>query len=208
MSSAYGKIHQQLNSIDHLFPLKDALKNNDPVEIIKLQPGHIDQLHALLNLIIREGKTYPFEQELDRDQFIQYFSPGFVCVRGDKVLGAFYVKPNFPGRCSHICNGGFIVEPAARGLGVAKVMCRAFLQIAPALGYKASMFNLVFENNTGSVRVWESFGFKIIGRVPKAGRLEGSDQYVDAIQYYYEFQENKVPRHYSSILFEKIFSKS
>ena len=27
-------------------------------------------------------------------------------VASGAVLGAFYVKPNFPGRCSHICNGG------------------------------------------------------------------------------------------------------
>lgn len=26
------------------------------------------------------------------------------------VAGCFYVKPNFPGRCSHVCNGGFIVR--------------------------------------------------------------------------------------------------
>ncbi|KAJ3273651.1 hypothetical protein HDV01_004260 [Terramyces sp. JEL0728] len=188
MSSAYGKIKQQLSTIDHLFPVTDTLKTKDQVEIIQIQPQHIDQLHALLNAIIREGKTYPFEEELDRDQFIQYFSPGFVCINGGRVLGAFYVKPNFPGRCSHICNGGFIVEPDTRGLGVAKVMCKAFLKIAPALGYKASMFNLVFENNIGSVKVWDSFGFKVIGRVPKAGRLEGSDEYVDALQYYYEFE--------------------
>ena len=22
----------------------------------------------------------------------------------------FYVKPNFPGRCAHVCNGGFITK--------------------------------------------------------------------------------------------------
>ena len=26
------------------------------------------------------------------------------------VAGCFYVKPNFPGRCSHVANGGFIVR--------------------------------------------------------------------------------------------------
>ena len=33
--------------------------------------------------------------------------------RGDEeasVLGTFYIKPNFPDRCAHICNGGFITE--------------------------------------------------------------------------------------------------
>ncbi len=32
-----------------------------------------------------------------------------------EVLGTFYLKPNFLVRCSHICNAGFIVQPALRG---------------------------------------------------------------------------------------------
>ena len=34
---------------------------------------------------------------------------------GQDILGCFYIKPNFPGRCAHICNGGFIVNPNYRG---------------------------------------------------------------------------------------------
>ena len=32
-----------------------------------------------------------------------------------EVLGAFYLKPNFLVRCSHICNAGFIVQPVLGG---------------------------------------------------------------------------------------------
>jgi hypothetical protein len=32
-------------------------------------------------------------------------------------------------------------------------------------------------------------GFKEIGRVPKAGRLSGKDQLVDAIMFYYDFED-------------------
>ena len=59
------------------------------------------------------------------------------------VWGAFYIKPNFPGRCSHVCNGGFITEPRRRRRGVARLMGHAFLRFAKELGYKASYFNLV-----------------------------------------------------------------
>ncbi len=48
----------------------------------------------------------------------------------------------------------------------------AFIQIAPLLGYKASMFNLVFENNIHSVHLWRSLGFREIGRVPNVGYLK------------------------------------
>ncbi|KAJ3330819.1 hypothetical protein HDU76_004787 [Blyttiomyces sp. JEL0837] len=66
-------------------------------------------------------------------------------------------------------------------------MAEAFKVLAPVLGYKASMFNLVFESNVGSVQLWRSCGFQEIGRVPKAGRLKGQEKLVDAIMFYYDF---------------------
>lgn len=43
------------------------------------------------------------------------------------------------------------------------------------------MFNLVFENNTASLKIWEKLGFRVIGRVPGCARLENSDSLVDAL---------------------------
>lgn len=75
----------------------------------------------------------------------------------------------------------------------------AFIQIAPLLGYKASMFNLVFMSNVASVRLWRSLKFQEIGKVPNAGYLiknkeiserakaEVEEEYVDAIMFYYNF---------------------
>lgn len=48
-------------------------------------------------------------------------------------------------------------------------------------GYKFSVFNLVFENNVASVKIWEKLGFRVIGRVPGAGRLANSEELVDAL---------------------------
>jgi L-amino acid N-acyltransferase YncA len=75
----------------------------------------------------------------------------------------------------------------------------AFIEIAPLLGYKASMFNLVFITNIPSVRLWRSLGFQEIGRLPNAGYLikkketneqendEVEEEFVDAIMFYYNF---------------------
>lgn len=46
-----------------------------------------------------------------------------------------------------------------------------------------SVFNLVYESNTASCRLWDSLGFDRIGRVPGCGQLKGHDKLVDAIQY-------------------------
>ena len=51
-------------------------------------------------------------------------------------------------------------------------------------GYTYAVFNLIYENNVASCRLWDALGFKRIGRVPGAGRLRSSpDQFVDAIIY-------------------------
>ena len=57
--------------------------------------------------------------------------------RGDRweevCLGSFYVKPNYPGRSSHVCNGGFLVTEAARNRGVGRLMGEGYLEWAPKL---------------------------------------------------------------------------
>lgn len=46
------------------------------------------------------------------------------------------------------------------------------------------MFNLVYETNVASCRIWDALGFKRIGRVPGGGRLlSNPGQFVDAIIY-------------------------
>jgi hypothetical protein len=62
-----------------------------------------------------------FEEEfeaywLSRDAFVVrgVEETGRQKLRDKAVLGAFFLKPNFPGRCSHISNAGFIVQPAMK----------------------------------------------------------------------------------------------
>ncbi|KAG9312121.1 hypothetical protein JVU11DRAFT_7409 [Chiua virens] len=109
------------------------------------------------------------------------------------VVGFYYVKPNYPGRSSHICNAGFVVPPSHRAGGYGRVLARSYLHYAPRLGYKASVFNLVYVNNVASVRLWEKLGFVKAGLIPKAGRLRRADgpgeEYIDAWVFYKSFEE-------------------
>jgi ribosomal protein S18 acetylase RimI-like enzyme len=66
-----------------------------------------------------------------------------------------------------------------------------FLTLAPLLSYKLAMFNLVFVNNEASISLWRKLGFKEIGRVPKAGKLKGSNDLVDAIMFLYDFNNEQ-----------------
>lgn len=53
---------------------------------------------------------------------------------------------------SQVCNGGFFTSHIHRGKGFASILARSYLHYAPKLGYKASVFNLVYANNQASVR--------------------------------------------------------
>ncbi|KAK4155674.1 hypothetical protein C8A00DRAFT_13330 [Chaetomidium leptoderma] len=153
------------------------------------------------NKEIEGGDTYPMLEPMPSDQFASYWFQNFggimllghiesaaEVVEGKdwskECLGTFYVKPNYPGRSSHICNAGFIVTDASRNRGVGRLMGETHLEWAPKLGYKYSVFNLVYETNVASCKIWDGLGFKRIGRVKGAGNLKSHpDRLVDAIIY-------------------------
>ncbi|KAK4122050.1 hypothetical protein N657DRAFT_600356, partial [Parathielavia appendiculata] len=161
-------------------------------------------LHYLsdqFNKEIEGGDTYPMLEPMPFDKFASYWFQNFggimllghigsaaEVVEGKdwskECLGTFYIKPNYPGRSSHICNAGFIVTDASRNRGVGRLMGETYLDWAPKLGYKYSVFNLVYETNVASCKIWDALGFKRIGRVKGAGNLKSyPDRLVDAIIY-------------------------
>ena len=179
-------------------PVCSSLKNSTLIELDWMAPSETNAVRELLNAVIIEGKTYPQAQPLSESEFAAYWlsSDAFVVrLMGEKntsvpgeVLGAFYLKPNFPGRCSHICNAGFIVQPRWRGQGIGRLMGEAMLQLAASRGYRAVMFNLVFETNIPSLNLWQSLGFEMIGRIPNAAHL-ADGQEVDALMLYRSLRE-------------------
>jgi GNAT superfamily N-acetyltransferase len=84
--------------------------------------------------------------------------------------GTYFVRPNQPGRGSHVANGGYMVAPAARGRGLAAALCEHSLGTARRLGFRAMQFNYVVASNRAAVRAWERCGFAVVGRVPAAFR--------------------------------------
>ncbi|KAJ2902279.1 hypothetical protein MKZ38_000745 [Zalerion maritima] len=99
-------------------------------------------------------------------------------------LGSFYIKPNYPGRSSHVCNAGFIVTDKSRNRGIGRLLAEIYIEWAPRLGYTYSVFNLVYETNVASCKIWDALGFKRIGRVKACGDLKSyPDRLVDGIIY-------------------------
>jgi hypothetical protein len=109
--SAYGQVQLSGPKI-HLTYFPINLTNHFATETTKhkgeiflyeasVEDSEIEQYQNALNHVIREGKTYPQEYELNLEQFKAYFFShhAFVARNAEGVLcGMFYVKPNFPGR--------------------------------------------------------------------------------------------------------------
>ena len=174
-------------------PYRTTLHDGTPVEVGPFKREEWQQGCELMNLIIREGKTWPFDKEFETiESYRSYFlsHAGFVVrsVQDKQFMGCFYVKPNFPGRCSHVCNGGFITSPNYRNKGVAKLMGTVFLQVAKDLQYKSAYFNLVFKSNAASVVLWESLGFRRVAVLEKAARLEGVEGLDTAYGYRFDLE--------------------
>ena len=177
-------------------PYRTTLPNGQTVEVGPFRESEWEAGMQLMNLIIKEGKSWPFQDEFQTlDSYRGYFLSHTALVarsveeqQQQQFMGCFYIKPNYPGRCSHICNGGFITSPAYRNMGVAKVMGRCFLRAARDLGYKSAYFNLVFKSNKASIALWESLGFERVAVLEKAARLEGVEGLDTAYGYRYDLE--------------------
>jgi hypothetical protein len=119
----------------------------------------LSYLCSQMNREIEKGDTYPMTSAMSLDFFGGYWFANFAAVMllGDwgaesedvasrlggtenvekdwekECLGSFYVKPNYPGRSSHVCNGGFLVTDGARNRGVGRLMGEGYLEWAPKL---------------------------------------------------------------------------
>lgn len=158
---------------------------------------------------VEKGDTYPMIDPMPFEKFASYWFQNFGAIMllgriekpedvvedkdwSKECLGSFYIKPNYPGRSSHVCNAGFLVTDASRNRGVGRLMGESYLDWAPKLGYKYSVFNLVYETNVASCKIWDALGFKRIGRVPGCGNLKSyPGRLVDAIIYGRDLSANE-----------------
>lgn len=122
-------------------------------------------------------------RDLSRADALAYWrSPGhevFVAVADGEVLGTYYLCPNQRGGGAHMCNCGYVTAAEASGRGVARAMCAHSIEHARARGYQAMQYNLVVSTNERAIRLWQRFGFEIVGRLPGAFR-HPSAGFVDA----------------------------
>jgi L-amino acid N-acyltransferase YncA len=143
---------------------------------------------AILEPVIRAGETYTLPRDLTREEALDYWFDArhtvFVAVIEDgQIAGTYFIQANQRGGGAHVANCGYMTAAWASGRGLAKAMCAHSLDYARALGFRAMQFNFVISTNTRAVRLWESAGFEVVGRLPGAFEHPGSG-FVDALVMY------------------------
>jgi GNAT superfamily N-acetyltransferase len=132
-------------------------------------PADHAELRRIFAAIVEAGEGFPDAPPLDDVRFrASWVDPPVVVVAmvDDAVVGAYYLKPNFPGRAAHIANAGYIVDSSARGHGVGRALVEHSIGRAAVEGFDAIMFNLVFESNPARA-LYEELGWRAIGRIPR-----------------------------------------
>ncbi|MBV8631348.1 MAG: GNAT family N-acetyltransferase [Silvibacterium sp.] len=137
-------------------------------------PADYDAIWAIIEPIIRSGDVYTLPSDLGREEALAHWFTAthevFVAEEADGVVGTYYMRANQRGGGDHVANCGYATAPAFSGRGVARAMCAHSLDRARERGFRAMQFNFVVSTNDRAVRLWQSFGFEIIGRLPEAFR--------------------------------------
>ena len=144
----------------------------------------LPSLLAIMNQVVARGDAFVYDQPFDAPsmrRWIEMYAHAFVAEYHGRVVGAYLLRPNFPGRGAHVCNAAYMVDENARGLGVGRRMGEHSLEAAKSLGYAAMQFNAVVATNERAVALWKGLSFETIATVPRAFRDGGgrlADLYV------------------------------
>ncbi|MGC1613882.1 MAG: N-acetyltransferase [Candidatus Acidiferrum sp.] len=146
-----------------------------------------DAIWKILEPVIRAGDTYTLPADMNREDALGYWGSAghevFVAEENGEILGTYYLRANQKGGGAHVANCGYMTAPWASGRGVARAMCQHSLERAMARGFRAMQFNFVVSSNERAVRLWQSLGFEIVGRLPGAF-LHPTQGAVDALVMY------------------------
>jgi ribosomal protein S18 acetylase RimI-like enzyme len=144
-------------------------------EALTIRPAEVKDaaaIWAMLEPVVRAGETYALPRDMSRADALAYWTGpdrrAFVAEDAGRVVGTYYLRANQAGGGAHVCNCGYVTDPAARGRGVARAMCAHSLETARAAGFCAMQFNLVVSSNEGAIALWRNMGFAIVGRLPGA----------------------------------------
>lgn len=142
------------------------------IELRPMTRADLDALFEIFTEVVEGGDAYA--QDIPGslvDLEVYWCGRGgeqWVAESEGRMLGAYTLRANHPGRGAHVGTASYLVASAARGRGVGRQLGEHSIERARARGFAAIQFNFVISTNTAAVRLWESLGFRTLARLPGA----------------------------------------
>ena len=144
------------------------------IDIRPMTAADFERFWPTFKAVVQAQETYAYDPALSLEQarelWLKLPQHTLVAEQDGELLGSYYLKANAAGPGNHVCNCGYMVSEAARGRGVARLMCEHSQQLARDNGFLAMQFNSVVASNTVAVALWTALGFETVGRLPRAYR--------------------------------------
>lgn len=142
--------------------------------IRKAEDQDYHKIWDIFSQVIKTGDTYVFNPHTKKEDLRKYwfadYMETYVIEENNNILGTYIIKPNQIDLGNHIANCSYMVNPAFQGKGIGKKLCEHSLKIAQQIGYLGIQFNIVVSTNLAAVKLWQKYGFEIIGTTPKGFR--------------------------------------
>jgi L-amino acid N-acyltransferase YncA len=144
------------------------------ITIRRARESDFDSIWQIFHEVVEVGDSYVYDPQTTKEEARAIWMAAgvttYVACLGERVVGTYILKPNQPGRGSHVANAGYMVSTIAQAKGIGRAMCEHSLSEARKAGFTAMQFNMVVSTNEAAVALWKKLGFTIVGTLPKAFR--------------------------------------
>ena len=127
------------------------------------------------NIVVDRGMAFPQEEELSPEEASVFFGSQSHCGVAEidgRVVGMYILHPNNVGRCGHISNASYAVDPSMSNKGIGAKLVEDSLSVAGKLGFRIMQFNAVVQENASAIHLYEKVGFERYGIQPRAFKLK------------------------------------
>jgi ribosomal protein S18 acetylase RimI-like enzyme len=150
----------------------------------------VAEMVRIWNSVVEEGITFPQEEDLTLESGTKFFAAQSYCgVAEDtdtkQIAGMYILHPNNVGRCGHICNASYAVDPSLRGQHIGEKLVSDCLVEGKKHGFSVLQFNAVVASNLHARHLYERLGFQQLGVIPHGFRMKDGT-YEDICPYYHE----------------------
>ena len=160
------------------------------IRIRKYTAEDLPDMIRIWNSVVDEGIAFPQTDDLTAETGAAFFAAQTCCGIAEdeadgKVSGLYILHPNNVGRCGHIANASYAVDPGTRGAHIGEKLVTDSIAKAGRYGFRVLQFNAVVKTNVHARHLYERCGFKQLGVIP-GGFLMKDGHYEDICPYYRE----------------------